>query len=142
MQEALLILFPPTPASDWTCPSAETVISRLAELRYIGFKLKDNIVIDALHMFEHRLNGIGDILWDSFTDKIRASQKIKSPLAMFIYLLDEVYKQLSNRNDTRLLHFLSTDSRVVNYILELIGQPDDDRIHVQPKIKPPWNLSI
>ena len=62
------MLFPPTPASDWSCPSAETVISRLAELRNLGFKLKDNVVIDALHMFENQLYEIGDILWDAFLE--------------------------------------------------------------------------
>ncbi|PKC01713.1 hypothetical protein RhiirA5_504465 [Rhizophagus irregularis] len=67
MQGALLILFPPTPASDWSCPSIEMVISRPAELINLGFSLKDNVIIDALHMFEHRLiNEIGDILWDAF----------------------------------------------------------------------------
>ena len=68
MQGALLILFPPTPASDWTCPSTDTVFSRLDELRNLGFKLKDNVVVDALHMFEHRLDEIGDILWDAFLE--------------------------------------------------------------------------
>ncbi|GBC05366.1 hypothetical protein RclHR1_00620006 [Rhizophagus clarus] len=66
MQEALLILFPPTPASDWSCPSIEMVISRLAELINLMFSLKDNVIIDALHMFEHRLDEIGNILWDAF----------------------------------------------------------------------------
>src|SRR5437868_6044658 len=47
MQGELLILFPPTPALDWVCPSAETVTSRLAELRNLGFQLKDNFIIDA-----------------------------------------------------------------------------------------------
>ncbi|PKK59575.1 hypothetical protein RhiirC2_287194 [Rhizophagus irregularis] len=46
MQGALLILFPPTPASDWSCPSIEMVISRLAELINLGFSLKDNVIID------------------------------------------------------------------------------------------------
>ncbi|CAB5387093.1 unnamed protein product [Rhizophagus irregularis] len=58
MQGALLILFPPTPASDWSCPSIEMVISRLVELINLGFSLKDNVIIDALRMFEHRLNEI------------------------------------------------------------------------------------
>ena len=66
MQGALLIFFPPTPALDWICPTAETVTSRLAELRNLGSQLKDNVIIDALHMFEHRLDGIGDILWEDF----------------------------------------------------------------------------
>src|SRR5581483_5478870 len=55
MQGALLILFPPTPALDWVSPSAGTVISLLAVLKNLGFQLKDNVIIDALHMFEHRL---------------------------------------------------------------------------------------
>ncbi|GBC43963.2 hypothetical protein GLOIN_2v1490054 [Rhizophagus irregularis DAOM 181602=DAOM 197198] len=55
---ALLILFSPTPASDWSCPSIEMVISRLVELINLGFSLKDNVIIDALRMFEHRLNEI------------------------------------------------------------------------------------
>ncbi|PKC55744.1 hypothetical protein RhiirA1_542393 [Rhizophagus irregularis] len=66
LERALLILFPPTPASDWSCPSIEMVISRLAELINLGFSLKDNVIIDALRMFEHRLDEIGDILWDAF----------------------------------------------------------------------------
>ncbi|PKB99376.1 hypothetical protein RhiirA5_505742 [Rhizophagus irregularis] len=66
MQGELLIIFPPTPASDWSFPFIEMVISRLAELINLGFSLKDNVIIDALHMFEHRLDEIGDILWDAF----------------------------------------------------------------------------
>ncbi|CAB5210132.1 uncharacterized protein OCT59_014813 [Rhizophagus irregularis] len=58
MQGELLIIFPPTPASDWSFPFIEMVISRLAELINLGFSLKDNVIIDALHMFEHRLNEI------------------------------------------------------------------------------------
>ncbi|CAG8716548.1 1181_t:CDS:2, partial [Funneliformis mosseae] len=66
MQGALLILFPPTPASDWNCPTVSIVIARLKELIKLGFQLKYIVIVDALHMFEHRLDEIGDILWDAF----------------------------------------------------------------------------
>ncbi|PKY17562.1 hypothetical protein RhiirB3_522092 [Rhizophagus irregularis] len=42
-----------------------------------GFSLKDNVIIDALHMFEHRLNEIGDILWDIFL-AIRSGENVYS----------------------------------------------------------------
>ncbi|RIA96174.1 hypothetical protein C1645_815758 [Glomus cerebriforme] len=58
MQRALLILFPPTPLNDWECPSECCIINRL------------NIIDleEAFHLFEHRLNEIGDILMDSFQE--------------------------------------------------------------------------
>jgi hypothetical protein len=104
MQGALLILFPPTPASDWTCPSTDTVISRLAELRNLGFKLKDNVVIDALHMFEHRLDEIGDILWDAFLE-IRSGE-LKYSLALKFFR--EAFKPERNLKKVDLLNFLKS----------------------------------
>src|SRR3989440_5920193 len=99
MQGALLILFPPKTASDWTCPSAETVISRITELRNFGFKLKDNVVIDALHMFEHRLDKIGDIVWGAFLE-IRSGE-LNNSLALKLFR--EAFKPERNLKKVDLL---------------------------------------
>ncbi|POG83181.1 hypothetical protein GLOIN_2v1490054 [Rhizophagus irregularis DAOM 181602=DAOM 197198] len=104
MQGALLILFPPTPASDWSCPSIEMVISRLAELINLGFSLKDNVIIDALHMFEHRLDEIGDILWDAFL-AIRSGENVYSLALKFFR---EAFKPERNLKKDDLLNFLKS----------------------------------
>jgi hypothetical protein len=104
MQGALLILFPPTPASDWSCPSIEMVISRLAELINLGFTLKDNVIIDALHMFEHRLDEIGNILWDAFL-AIRSGENIYSLALKFFR---EAFKPERNLKKDDLLNFLKS----------------------------------
>jgi len=104
MQGALLILFPPTPASDWSCPSIDTVISRLAELINLGFKLQDNVIIDALHMFEHRLDDIGNILWDAFL-AIRSSENVYSLALKFFR---EAFKPERNLKKDDLLNFLKS----------------------------------
>jgi hypothetical protein len=101
MQGALLILFPPTPTSNWSYPSVETVILRLAELTKLGFKLK---VIDALHMFEHRLNEIGDILWDAFL-KI---QNDELNLSLAHEFFREAFKPERNLKKVDLLNFLTS----------------------------------
>ncbi|GBC07699.1 hypothetical protein RclHR1_07630005 [Rhizophagus clarus] len=67
MQGALFILFLPPPASDL----------RPAELLNLDFSLKDNVIMDALHMFEHRLDEIGNILWDVFL-AIRSNENVYS----------------------------------------------------------------
>ncbi|GES98143.1 hypothetical protein GLOIN_2v1490054 [Rhizophagus clarus] len=64
---ALFILFLPPPASDL----------RPAELLNLDFSLKDNVIMDALHMFEHRLDEIGNILWDVFL-AIRSNENVYS----------------------------------------------------------------
>ncbi|RGB37095.1 hypothetical protein C1646_757345 [Rhizophagus diaphanus] len=71
MQGAFLILFPPTTASDWSCPSIEIVISRLAELIYLGFSLKP------ICFNKHRLEEIRDISWDAFF-AIRSAENVYS----------------------------------------------------------------
>ncbi|PKC56140.1 hypothetical protein RhiirA1_474440 [Rhizophagus irregularis] len=104
MQGELLILFPPTPASDWSRPSIEMVISRPAELINLGFSLKDNVIIDALHMFEHRLNEIGDILWDAFL-AIRSGENVYSLAFKFFR---EAFKPERNLKKDDLLNFLKS----------------------------------
>jgi hypothetical protein len=104
MQGALLILFPPTPASDWTCPSTDMVISRLAELIGLGFKLQDNVIIDALHMFEHRLDDIGDILWDAFL-AIRSGE---NDYSLALKFFREAFKPERNLKKDDLLNFLKS----------------------------------
>jgi hypothetical protein len=66
MQGALLILFPPTPPDDWEHPSVNNVVDRLNQLINLGFQLTDVVMEEALHLFEHKLNDIGDILVTSF----------------------------------------------------------------------------
>jgi hypothetical protein len=104
MQGALLILFPPTPALDWFCPTSDTVISRLSELIYLGFKLQDNVIIDALHMFENRLDEIGNILWDAFII-IRNSEHLYSLALKFFR---EAFKPERNLKKDDLLNFLKS----------------------------------
>jgi hypothetical protein len=104
MQGALLILFPPTPASDWSCSTTDTVISRLAELVSLGFKLHDNVIVDALHMFEHRLDDIGDILWDAFL-AIRTGENASSLALKFFR---EAFKPERNLKKDDLLNFLKS----------------------------------
>ncbi|PKY46703.1 hypothetical protein RhiirA4_461642 [Rhizophagus irregularis] len=67
---ALLILFPPTPPSDWEC-------SGLIDL---GFKLTDTVMEEAFHLFEHRLSEISDILISAFQLDINDVDSIKSAL--------------------------------------------------------------
>jgi len=104
MQGALLILFPPTPASDWSCPNTEQVISRLAELISLGFKLQDNVIIDSLHMFEHRLDDIGNILWDAFLT-IRSGEL---PFLLALKFFREAFKPERNLKKDDLLNFLKS----------------------------------
>ena len=66
MQGALLILFPPTPPDDWEHPSVNNVVERLKQLIHLGFQLTDNVMEEAFHLFNHRLNEVGDILMESF----------------------------------------------------------------------------
>lgn len=103
MQGALLILFPPTLASDWSCPSVDTVISRLSELSDLGFRLKENVIIDALHTFEHRLDDIGNILWDAFLT-IRSGDTYFLALQFF----REALKPERNLKKYDLLNFLKS----------------------------------
>ena len=66
MQGALLILFPPTPPNDWECPGVNTVVARLRQLSGLGFELTDLVMEEAFHLFENRLNEIGNILISAF----------------------------------------------------------------------------
>ncbi|CAG8581889.1 5931_t:CDS:2 [Funneliformis mosseae] len=104
LQGALLILFPPTPSSDWVCPTVSNVISRLKDLIDLGFILKDSVIIDALHMFEHRLDDIGDILWNVFCT-IRSSEPIYSLACNFFR---EALNPERNLKKDDLLNFLKS----------------------------------
>ena len=66
MEGVLINLFPRTPEPNWTCPSINTVIKRLAEFISLGFKLNDNVIENALKIFENRLVDVGDILLKAF----------------------------------------------------------------------------
>ncbi|GBC44127.2 hypothetical protein GLOIN_2v1469324 [Rhizophagus irregularis DAOM 181602=DAOM 197198] len=76
MQGALHILFPPTPASDWSCPSIEM----------------------------HRLDEIGDILWDAFL-VIRSGENVFSLAFKFFR---EAFKPERNLKKDDLLNFLKS----------------------------------
>ncbi|PKK70687.1 hypothetical protein RhiirC2_829600 [Rhizophagus irregularis] len=104
MQGELLILLPPTPASDWSCPSIKIIILRLAELINLGFSLKDNVIIDALHMFNHLLDEIGDILWDAFL-AIRSGENVYSLALKFFR---EAFKPERNLKKDDLLNILKS----------------------------------
>jgi hypothetical protein len=67
LQWALTMLFSPSPAVDWTCPSTKTVTLRLNEFISLGFKLNNKAIISILKSFEDRLYDImGCILCNSF----------------------------------------------------------------------------
>ncbi|CAG8603188.1 5982_t:CDS:1 [Funneliformis mosseae] len=104
LRGALLILFPSAPSSDWVCPTVSNVISRLNDLISLGFILKDSVIIDALHMFEHRLDEIGNILWSVFCT-IRFSETIDS---LALNFFREALKPERNLKKDYLINFLKS----------------------------------
>ncbi|EXX55868.1 uncharacterized protein OCT59_010611 [Rhizophagus irregularis] len=66
MQGAFLILFPPTPPTNWIIPDIDSVVTRLRQLLAVGFQLTETVMEAAFQLFEHRLDEIGDLLMDSF----------------------------------------------------------------------------
>ncbi|CAG8663982.1 14679_t:CDS:1 [Funneliformis mosseae] len=104
LQGALLILFPPTPPPDWTCPSDSDVVKRIRDLIGLGFKLKYSVIVDALHMFEDRLNEIGNLLWDVFRT-IRSDESID---ILGYEFFREALKPERNLKKDHLLNFLKS----------------------------------
>jgi hypothetical protein len=102
MQGALLILFPPTPPPDWECPDAEIVVNRLRQLINLGFSLNNTVMEEALHLFEHRLNEIGDILIEAFG---KIDGKLKTAIAQSCLI--QAIKPERNHKKTDLLEFLN-----------------------------------
>ena len=86
-QWVLLMLFPPTPAVLWTCPTTTctAVISRLNEFISLGFKLHNKAIINILKRFKDRLCDIGDILWDAFF-AIRSNEISNSSILLEVFL--------------------------------------------------------
>ncbi|PKY45542.1 hypothetical protein RhiirA4_542680 [Rhizophagus irregularis] len=74
MQGALLTLFPPTPPNSWVIPDVKSIVTRLRQLLDLGFQLTEIVMEEAFHLFEHRLNEMGDLLISSF-QKIRIESK-------------------------------------------------------------------
>ncbi|CAI2177979.1 2670_t:CDS:2 [Funneliformis geosporum] len=103
LQGALLILFPPTPPHDWICPSVSDVIKRLKDLIELGFELKYSVIVDALHMFEDRLDVIGDLLWNVFC-AFRSDEPMKCAYKFF----QEALKPERNLKKDHLLNFLKS----------------------------------
>ncbi|CAB5378089.1 hypothetical protein RhiirA5_424872 [Rhizophagus irregularis] len=103
MQGALLILFPPTPPADWERPDTKIVVKRLKQLINLGFKLTASVMEEALHLFEHKLNEIGDVLLESF--QIIHKKKSKSAIAS-LCLIQAIKPERSHRK-TDLLEFLN-----------------------------------
>ena len=102
IQNALIILLPPFPAS---CTTTNTIILRLREFINLGFELHDNVIVNILLMFEHRLDDIGDILWDVFL-AIRSSENTtNSPTFKFI---SEVFLPTKKLKKCALLNFLKS----------------------------------
>ena len=66
MQGALLILFPPKPPNKQVTPRVDDVVNRLRQLINLGFQLTDIVMEESFHLFEYRLNELGDILMKSF----------------------------------------------------------------------------
>jgi len=102
MQGALLLFFPPTPPSNWECPDVNTIVARLNQLIELGFQLTDNVIEEAFHLFEHKLNDIGDLLMSSF-QVIR--KESKSDIAHSC--LTQAIKPERNLKKTDLLEFLN-----------------------------------
>ncbi|RGB29402.1 hypothetical protein C1646_322062 [Rhizophagus diaphanus] len=101
MQGALLILFPPTPPSDWECPGVRAIVTRLNQLIDLGFKLTDTVMEEAFHLFEHRLSEIGDTLMSAF-QVIRKESKSAISTACLI----KAIKPERSHKKTNLLEFL------------------------------------
>ncbi|CAG8746466.1 16454_t:CDS:1, partial [Acaulospora colombiana] len=82
MQGALLILFPPTPPSDYVRPDVTKVNERLEELITLGFELNYTVIGDIMQLFEHRLADVGNIFIESFIKikKISVKELIKRTL--------------------------------------------------------------
>ncbi|RIA96691.1 hypothetical protein C1645_358234 [Glomus cerebriforme] len=68
VQGALLMLFPPTPPTNWECPDVNSVVSRLRQLIDLGFNLTDTVIEETFFSFENRLNEIGDLMMNSFQE--------------------------------------------------------------------------
>ncbi|GBB83847.1 hypothetical protein RclHR1_01050021 [Rhizophagus clarus] len=103
MQGALLILFPPTPPADWERPDTNIVVKRLKQLINLGFKLSASVMEEALHLFGHRLNEIGDTLLEAF--QIVHKKKSKSAIASLC--LVQAIKPERNHKKIDLLEFLN-----------------------------------
>ncbi|CAG8812247.1 13994_t:CDS:2, partial [Cetraspora pellucida] len=105
MQGALQMLFPPAQPPEWTKPDIKTVKARLTELIDLGFQLNDSIILDIFHLFESRLDEIGKILIDSFTDIKQETQDLflrrclaesQNPAKNFTNITSFFNKYLSN----------------------------------------------
>ena len=101
MQGALLILFPPNPPVDWERPIAEVVVKRLDQFSNLGFKLTHTVMEEALHLFEHKLDEIGEILIESFQIVHKTSKSAISRSCLI-----QAIKPERNHKKTDLLEFL------------------------------------
>ncbi|RIA96688.1 hypothetical protein C1645_871869 [Glomus cerebriforme] len=101
MQGALLILFPPTPPTNWVCPDFKIVSKRLEQLILLGFQLSDTVMEVAFNLFEHRLLKFGDILMKSFE---MIHKESKSAIACSCLI--QTIKSERNHNKFDLLEFL------------------------------------
>ncbi|CAG8782132.1 15291_t:CDS:1, partial [Cetraspora pellucida] len=101
IQGGLLILFPPTKTDNWICPNVDMVTSRLKDLIDLGFKLTVPVMSDAYHIFESRLEIIGDTLTESFGNVCN-----ESGATIASNCLGEVIKPEKNLKKQDVLHFL------------------------------------
>ncbi|GBB83844.1 hypothetical protein RclHR1_01050018 [Rhizophagus clarus] len=101
IQGALLTLFPPTPPTNWIIPDVNSVVNRLRQLLDLGFQLTGIVMEEAFHLFEHRLNEIGDLLLSSFQEIRRES---KSTIARSCLI--QTMKPERNHRKFDLLEFL------------------------------------
>jgi hypothetical protein len=99
MQVALLILFSPTPPVNWECPDAKIVMKRLRQLIDLGFRLNAMVMEETLHLFEHRLNEIGDILFEAFR---MIHKKSKSDIAKR-FRLEEINVPVGERGREKMI---------------------------------------
>ncbi len=82
MQGALLIFFLPTPPNNWECFDVNTIVACLKQLIDLRFQLTDNVIEETFHLFEHRLNEIGDLLMGSFQVILKNQNQILHVLAL------------------------------------------------------------
>ncbi|CAG8564419.1 11470_t:CDS:1, partial [Diversispora eburnea] len=119
LQGALLIFFPPSPPSNYCLPTVEVVINRLNELIDLGFQLSTTVMADAFHIFEIKLDKIGDILITAFH---QVCNKSRSDIASLC--LREIVKPVKNLKKMNVMQFLikhiekTNQMEVIKEILE------------------------
>ncbi|CAG8708465.1 12558_t:CDS:1 [Funneliformis mosseae] len=116
LEGAMLILFPPTPPLEWICPSVDQVVTRLNNLIELGFDLSNKIVMNILQLFEHRLDDIGETIWNAFTT-IRTEETTFS----FVFgLFREAFEPTRCQRKLFIINFLKSKTEQHDLIIKQI----------------------